>query len=49
MSKYHGKPVTLVRDAKQGDPSFDAAKDQVIIKNADGTQSTVLRSDVTDA
>ena len=47
MAHYQGKPVTAVRDAKQGDPGFDATKDQVIIKNADGTQSTVLRSDVT--
>jgi len=48
MSKYQGKVVTVVRDAKQGDPSFDANKDQVIVKNADGSQSTVLRSDVTN-
>lgn len=49
MSKtYQGKPVTNVRDAKEGDPSFDAAKDQVIVRNADGTESTVLRSDVKD-
>ena len=47
MPKVNGQPVTVVRDAKQGDPSFDANKDQVIVKNADGSQSTVLRSDVT--
>ena len=43
---YQGKPVTVVRDAKAGDPSFDDAKDQIIVRNADGTQQTVLRSDV---
>ena len=42
--QYQGKTVTVVRTAVQGDPSFDANKDQVIIKNADGSQATVLRS-----
>jgi hypothetical protein len=46
MSTYQGKPVTVVRDAKAGDPAFDASKDQVIVTNANGTQSTVLRTDV---
>lgn len=43
---YKGKPVTQVRDAKEGDPNYDATKDQVIIKNADNSLSTVLRVDV---
>ena len=48
MSKqYQGKPVTVLRTAVKGDPNFDATKDQIIITNADGSQSTVLRSDVT--
>lgn len=46
MSQYQGKAVSAVRDAKAGDPSFDAAKDQVIITQ-DGSEKTVLRSDVT--
>lgn len=49
MSKtYQGKTVTVVRDAKEGDPNFDQSKDQVIIRNEDGTEQTVLRSDVKD-
>ena len=46
MSTYQGKTVTILRDAKQGDPSFDASKDQVIIRDANGNEQTVLRSDV---
>jgi hypothetical protein len=46
MSTYQGKPVTVVRDAKQGDPGWDATKDMVIIQIAGNTQSTVLRADV---
>lgn len=43
--QYQGKTVTVVRDAKQGDPNFDATKGpQAIVTNADGSQSTVLRS-----
>jgi hypothetical protein len=46
MSNYQGKPVTVVRNAQQGDPNFDGSKAQVIIKNADGSQNTVLKTDV---
>jgi hypothetical protein len=46
VTTVHGKPVTDVRNQKQGDPGFDANKDQVVVTNADGTESTVLRSDV---
>lgn len=42
----NGKPVTNVRDAKEGDKDYDANKDQVVVTNADGSESTVLRSDV---
>ena len=46
---YQGKPTTVVRDAKKGDPSFDEKKDQVIIRDENGDEHTVLRSDVKDA
>lgn len=49
MQQYQGKPVTVVRDAQQGDTGFDSAKDQVLIRTADGTEKAVLRSDVTKA
>jgi hypothetical protein len=43
----NGKDVKVLRDAKAGDPNFDADKGpQVIVENADGSESTVLRSDV---
>lgn len=42
----NGKPVTNVRDAREGDKDFDANKDQVVVTNADDSESTVLRSDV---
>jgi hypothetical protein len=45
-STVNGKPVTNVRDAKEGDPGYDASKDQVVVRNADGSESTVLRTDV---
>ena len=44
-----GKPVTFVRDARQGDPGFDKNLDQIIVRNADGTESTVLRTELKDA
>jgi hypothetical protein len=45
--QYQGNTVTMTRAAKQGDPNFDAAKDQVIVHNAaDNSDKTVLRSDV---
>jgi hypothetical protein len=46
---YQGSPATVLRDAKQGDPNFDASKDQVVIKDSTGAEQTVLRSDVKDA
>ena len=45
---YQNRTVTLVRDAKQGDPSFDAslaAGSQVIITD-NGAQKTVNKADV---
>lgn len=45
-STVNGKPVTHVRDAKEGDPGYDDSKDQVVVRNADGSESTVLRTDV---
>ena len=49
--QYQGKSVFVVRDARQGDPGFDASKDQIVIqnedKNEDGTEMVVLRSNVT--
>lgn len=47
--QYQGQDVTVVRDAKQGDPNFDQQKDQVIVRLANGTEKTVARSDVKDA
>ena len=46
--QYQGKTVTVVRKAQQGDQGFDAAKDQSLIRNADGSQTTVLTTDVKD-
>lgn len=46
MTNYQGKDVTVVRAAKQGDQGFDAKKDQVWIRNADGTENVALRTDV---
>lgn len=45
-STVNGKPVTDQRDAKQGDPHFDAKKDQVVVTYEDGSEATVLRTDV---
>lgn len=50
MSKvYQGKPVSVVRDARAGDVGFDATKDQVWVRNADGSENVAPRKDVTDA
>ena len=43
---YQNKPVTVERTAKQGDPNFVAGSDQVIIRNANGQEQTVPRTDV---
>jgi hypothetical protein len=48
--QYQGGNVTIIRDAKQGDQGFDASKGaQTLIKLADGSQKTVLQSDLKDA
>ena len=47
IKQYQGKPVTVVRDAKAGDPKFVANTDQVIVTNADGSQDTVPRGALT--
>ena len=50
MSKqYQGKTVTVVRDARTGDVGFDQTKDQVWIRNANGTENVALRADIKDA
>lgn len=46
---YQGKTVTVVRDARAGDQGFDASKDQVWLRNADGTENVAPRKDVTEA
>jgi hypothetical protein len=46
MSSYQSNPVTVTRTAKNGDPGYDQNKDQVIIKMADSSEKTVLRTDV---
>lgn len=47
-STYHGKTVTVVRDAVSGDPGFkgDGKNDQSIITLDDGTEHTVLNSEI---
>jgi hypothetical protein len=48
--KYQGKNCTIVRDAKEGDPGFDAAKGaQVWVRFDDGTEVCAMKSDVTEA
>ena len=47
--QYQGKPVTVVRDANDGDKGFDKATDQLWIRNANGSENVALRKDVTDA
>lgn len=46
--QYQGKDVSVVRDARNGDPDYHPDKDQVVIRLEDGTVKTVARSDVTD-
>lgn len=48
MSQYKGKPVTILRDAKQGDQGYDQAKDQVVVRTADGNETVALRTEVTN-
>ena len=44
---YEGKPVEIVRPAKQGDQDFNAnAGEQLVIKLADGSEKTVAKSAV---
>jgi hypothetical protein len=45
--QFQGKPVSNVRDARQGDQGFQQGGDQVVITLQDGTQKTVKRSEVT--
>ncbi len=47
MSQWKGQPIQSMREAHQGDPGFDQAKgQQVVIRLQDGTEKTVLRSEV---
>ncbi len=47
MSQWKGQPIQSMRDAHRGDPQFDPEKgQQVVITLKDGTQRTVLRSEV---
>lgn len=47
---YQGKPVTITRPAKAGDPGFSAtAGDQLLIKQADNTEKAVPKAEVTEA
>ena len=48
-STYQGKPVTIVRPARKGDPEFDEEIQQLVVKLEDGTEQTVPRKDVQDA
>ncbi len=45
-TKYQGKDVTVLRDAKQGDKGFDQNKDQVWVRNLDGTENVAPRNEV---
>jgi hypothetical protein len=47
--QYQGKPVSNVRDARQGDQGFQENSDQVVVTLQDGTTKTVKRSEVTQA
>lgn len=49
MSTYQGKPVTVVRPAREGDEGFDEEIQQLVVKLEDGTEKTVARKDVDDA
>jgi hypothetical protein len=44
--QYQGKPVSNVREARQGDQGFKEGGDQVVITTQDG-EKTVKRSEVT--
>lgn len=46
MKTYQGKNVTVVRDARAGDPDYAKGSDQVIVRLEDGTEKTVARADV---
>jgi hypothetical protein len=48
MSTYQGKPVTVVRPARKGDPDYDEEVQQLVVKLEDGTEKTVARKDVQD-
>jgi hypothetical protein len=44
--QYKGKNVHNVRDARYGDKDFQDGHDQVVVTLDDGTEKTVLRSEV---
>ncbi len=47
MSQWKGQPIQSMRNAHQGDPGFDQSKgEQIVITLKDGTEKTVLRSEV---
>lgn len=46
MQTLNGKKVVTIRDAKAGDPGFDASKKQSRVELEDHSQATVLTSDV---
>jgi hypothetical protein len=48
VTTYQGKPVTVVRPARKGDPDFDEEIQQVIVELEDGSEKTVARKDVQD-
>jgi len=45
-AKFEDQEVTVLRDARESDPGFNAAKPgtQVIVKLSDGTERTVDRA-----
>lgn len=48
MDMYQGKEVTVVRDATATDNGYDASKGkQVVLRGADGSEKTVLASEIT--
>lgn len=47
--KWQGQDIEIVKPAQQGDAGFDpilAIGSQVIVKFSDGSEKTVLRSDI---
>ena len=49
---YKGKPVTVIRSAKAGDPGFVVPKtppEQVLIRLQDSTQIVVQSTDLSDS